>query len=85
VNTAAFGFHHRRVKPAIALYRWHHNRQSGCRLPCAEKKSLEELAGENLSGFIFKKNSPSSGMTRVKIFNAKSRPVKKGRGCVNID
>ena len=29
----------------------------------------EELAGENLCGFIFKSKSPSSGMTRVKIYS----------------
>ena len=44
------------------------------------EKRFEELAGENLCGFIFKKNSPSSGMARVKIFNAKGQPVKKGSG-----
>lgn len=31
-------------------------------------KRLKELAGEDLCGFIFKKNSPSSGMTRVKVY-----------------
>jgi uncharacterized protein YbgA (DUF1722 family)/uncharacterized protein YbbK (DUF523 family) len=44
------------------------------------KQRLGELAEENLCGFIFKKNSPSSGMTRVKVFNEKGQPVKKGRG-----
>ena len=44
------------------------------------RKRLEALAGEGLCGFIFKKNSPSSGMERVKVFNAKGRPVKKGSG-----
>ncbi len=31
-------------------------------------KRVRELEGENLCGFIFKSNSPSSGMERVKIF-----------------
>ena len=44
------------------------------------EKRLEALADEALCGFIFKKNSPSSGMTRVKVFNDKGQPVKKGRG-----
>lgn len=44
------------------------------------EKRLEELAREELCGFIFKKNSPSSGMARVKVFNEKGQPVKKGRG-----
>jgi uncharacterized protein YbgA (DUF1722 family)/uncharacterized protein YbbK (DUF523 family) len=34
----------------------------------------------NLSGFVFKKNSPSCGMERVKIFNPKGPPSRQGRG-----
>lgn len=44
------------------------------------KKRVEELENENLSGFIFKSKSPSSGMTQVKVYNAKGMPVKKGIG-----
>lgn len=44
------------------------------------KKRLDLLAEEDLCGFIFKKNSPSSGMARVKVFNDKGQPVKKGSG-----
>jgi uncharacterized protein YbgA (DUF1722 family)/uncharacterized protein YbbK (DUF523 family) len=44
------------------------------------KKRLEELANENLCGFIFKKNSPSSGMARVKVFNDKGQPDNRGSG-----
>lgn len=44
------------------------------------KERLKQLAGEELCGFIFKRNSPSSGMERVKVFTAKGQPVKKGRG-----
>lgn len=44
------------------------------------KKKLEELANEGLCGFIFKKNSPSSGMAHVKVFNDKGQPVNKGSG-----
>lgn len=44
------------------------------------EKRLEELKAENLCGFIFKSNSPSSGMERVKIFDAKGMPQKKGVG-----
>jgi uncharacterized protein YbgA (DUF1722 family)/uncharacterized protein YbbK (DUF523 family) len=44
------------------------------------KKRLDELAKEDLCGFIFKKNSPSSGMAKVKVFNDKGQPVKKGSG-----
>lgn len=44
------------------------------------KIRLEQLADEDLCGFIFKKNSPSSGMARVKVFGAKGQPIRKGQG-----
>ena len=43
-------------------------------------KRVVELEKEELSGFIFKSNSPSSGMERVKIYNQKGMPVRKGTG-----
>lgn len=46
---------------------------------CDEK--TEQLADVDLCGFIFKKNSPSSGLFRVKVYGEKSgMPVKSGRG-----
>jgi len=44
------------------------------------KNRLEELAKENLSGFIFKSRSPSSGMARVKVYDAQGAPAKRGTG-----
>lgn len=41
---------------------------------------LDELERDNLCGFIFKKDSPSSGLFRVKVYNDKGQPVKNGRG-----
>lgn len=41
---------------------------------------LEELEAEELSGYIFKSKSPSSGLYRVKVFNAKGMPEKVGTG-----
>lgn len=41
---------------------------------------LDALEKENLCGFIFKKDSPSSGLFRVKVYNQKGQPVKNGRG-----
>ena len=41
---------------------------------------LDTLRKENLCGFIFKKDSPSSGLFRVKVYNDKGQPVKTGRG-----
>ncbi len=39
-----------------------------------------ELEADGLCGFIFKSNSPSSGMERIKVYNEEGMPVKKGRG-----
>jgi uncharacterized protein YbgA (DUF1722 family)/uncharacterized protein YbbK (DUF523 family) len=44
------------------------------------QKRIAELEKEDLCGFIFKSDSPSSGMERVKIYNEKGMPVKKGVG-----
>lgn len=41
---------------------------------------VRELEKENLSGFIFKKDSPSSGLMRVKVYNDKGMPEKNGTG-----
>jgi uncharacterized protein YbgA (DUF1722 family)/uncharacterized protein YbbK (DUF523 family) len=43
-------------------------------------KRVVELEKEDLCGFIFKSNSPSSGMERVRIYNEKGMPEKKGVG-----
>lgn len=42
-------------------------------------RRVEELAREELAGFIFKSKSPSSGMERVKVYTATGM-VKKGVG-----
>ena len=41
---------------------------------------VKELEKEDLHGFIFKSDSPSSGMIRVKVYTEKGMPVKKGVG-----
>jgi uncharacterized protein YbgA (DUF1722 family)/uncharacterized protein YbbK (DUF523 family) len=41
---------------------------------------VKELETENLCGFVFKSNSPSSGMERVKVFDKKGMPHKSGSG-----
>ncbi len=46
------------------------------------KKRLVELEKEELCGFIFKSNSPSSGIERIRVYNEKGVPVKKGVGIV---
>jgi len=44
------------------------------------KKRVQELEQEELCGFIFKANSPSSGMVRVKVYDAQGMPHKVGVG-----
>ena len=44
------------------------------------RKRVKELEREDLHGFIFKSDSPSSGMIRVKVYTEKGMPVKKGVG-----
>jgi uncharacterized protein YbgA (DUF1722 family)/uncharacterized protein YbbK (DUF523 family) len=43
-------------------------------------RRVEELAGEGLCGFLFKAKSPSSGMTRIKVYNDKGSPAERGVG-----
>jgi len=44
------------------------------------QKRVVGLEKEDLWGFIFKSDSPSSGMERVKVYNETGMPVKKGVG-----
>jgi uncharacterized protein YbgA (DUF1722 family)/uncharacterized protein YbbK (DUF523 family) len=41
---------------------------------------VAELADENLSGYILKKDSPSCGLERVKVYGARRVPARSGRG-----
>jgi uncharacterized protein YbgA (DUF1722 family)/uncharacterized protein YbbK (DUF523 family) len=44
------------------------------------ERRLEELAREDLSGYVLKKDSPSCGMERVKIYGGSGMPARTGRG-----
>jgi len=44
------------------------------------KKRVKELESDDLCGFIFKSDSPSSGMIRVKVYSEKGMPRKVGIG-----
>ncbi|MGC9194927.1 MAG: YbgA family protein, partial [Syntrophobacteraceae bacterium] len=48
-------------------------------LTWAERR-VRDLESEKLYGFIFKSNSPSSGMERVKVIDSKGMPHKTGVG-----
>ena len=44
------------------------------------RKRVTELEKEELCGFIFKSDSPSSGMERVKVYGPSGSPAKTGVG-----
>ncbi len=44
------------------------------------ERRVRELTRENLCGYILKKDSPSCGMERVRVFDANGVPTKSGRG-----
>jgi uncharacterized protein YbgA (DUF1722 family)/uncharacterized protein YbbK (DUF523 family) len=44
------------------------------------RRRVVELEKENLSGYIFKSKSPSSGMERVKVYDENGMPAKTGVG-----
>jgi len=50
------------------------------RMAAWAKKRVQELESEDLCGFIFKSDSPSSGMERVKVYNDRGMPVRTGVG-----
>ncbi len=44
------------------------------------RQRVEQLAGENLDGYVFKSKSPSSGMERVRVYDRNGVPHKDGVG-----
>ncbi len=50
------------------------------RMQAWAKKRVAELEKEDLSGFIFKSKSPSSGMARVKLYDKNGSPNTQGIG-----
>lgn len=44
------------------------------------RRRIEELGGEELAGFVLKKDSPSCGVQRVKVYGSGGAPGRTGRG-----
>lgn len=44
------------------------------------RRRSRQMEEDNLSGFVFKKNSPSCGVFRVSVMQANGQPLAKGRG-----
>jgi len=43
-------------------------------------RRVAQLAAEDLSGYVLKKDSPSCGVERVKVYNAHAAPSRSGQG-----
>jgi uncharacterized protein YbgA (DUF1722 family)/uncharacterized protein YbbK (DUF523 family) len=50
------------------------------RMAAFTRRRVAQLEGEALSGYVLKKDSPSCGMARVKIYGTRGVPEKTGRG-----
>ena len=44
------------------------------------ERRVAELSAEDLSGYVLKKDSPSCGLERVKVYDAHGTPERSGRG-----
>ena len=44
------------------------------------ERRVAELASEQLCGYVLKKDSPSCGLERVKVYDARDVPARSGRG-----
>jgi uncharacterized protein YbgA (DUF1722 family)/uncharacterized protein YbbK (DUF523 family) len=58
----------------------HSNRDLTDRMLAWARRRVTVLEKESLCGFIFKSNSPSSGMEKVKVYNDRGTAEKKGIG-----
>jgi uncharacterized protein YbgA (DUF1722 family)/uncharacterized protein YbbK (DUF523 family) len=65
---------------APRLVTTHTNQDLTDRMTQWAQKRVDELEKEGLYGFIFKSDSPSSGMERVRVYNERGMPVKRGVG-----
>ncbi len=50
------------------------------RMQAWARKRVERLAQEHLSGFVFKSDSPSSGLKNVRLYDKNGVPARKGVG-----
>jgi uncharacterized protein YbgA (DUF1722 family)/uncharacterized protein YbbK (DUF523 family) len=50
------------------------------RMETYTRRRVSELTAEDLSGYVLKKDSPSCGMERVKVYDAHQVPARSGRG-----
>ncbi len=64
----------------LALILNEHGTDVTTQLTSYARRRVERLANANLSGFILKKDSPSCGMERVKVYTSRAQCERAGRG-----
>jgi uncharacterized protein YbgA (DUF1722 family)/uncharacterized protein YbbK (DUF523 family) len=64
--------------PRLVTVRTHEDRTD--QMTGWAERRVRELEAEDLCGFIFKKDSPSSGLMRVKVYAESGMPIRKGIG-----
>ena len=69
-----------RVGPGIRLMTTRTRVDLTSQLSGYTEQRLDTLAGEELAGYVLKKDSPSCGLTRVKVYEAQGSPARTGRG-----
>jgi uncharacterized protein YbgA (DUF1722 family)/uncharacterized protein YbbK (DUF523 family) len=50
------------------------------RMDAYARSRVEQLAEDELCGYVLKKNSPSCGLERVKVYDGRGMPTRSGRG-----
>ena len=50
------------------------------RMTLYSRRRVDELSSSDLCGYVLKKDSPSCGLERVKVYGTHSVPMKSGRG-----
>jgi len=69
-----------RVRGDVRLITVKTARDVTARLDGYAKRRVVELGSEDLSGYVLKKDSPSCGLERVKVYDAHDVPARTGRG-----
>jgi uncharacterized protein YbgA (DUF1722 family)/uncharacterized protein YbbK (DUF523 family) len=69
-----------RVNEGVRLLTVKTGRDLTAQLDGYAKRRVAELASEDLCGYVLKKDSPSCGLERVKVYDEHNVPTKSGRG-----
>ena len=79
-GTPREAMHLSRIRGAIRLVTVKTEQDVTPAMERAIRRRIPALESENLSGYVLKKNSPSCGLERVKIYDGTGAPLARGRG-----